>query len=89
MKKAHGTPRTAPAAAKNDHKKKDAKKGTANALKARPVKPGALPRGREEERRGHALPNDPRTMGPPGADDGVLGSPLGRDESALHGVDDV
>jgi hypothetical protein len=51
---------------------------------SQPVEPGALPKGREEERRGHALPNTPGRE-----DDPTLGAPLGRDEEQLHGVHDV
>ncbi|MEO8068299.1 MAG: hypothetical protein ABI599_11455 [Flavobacteriales bacterium] len=51
---------------------------------SRPVEPGALPVGREEERRGHSLPNKDAE----GDVAGSLGSPLGRDEKELHGVDD-
>jgi hypothetical protein len=42
-----------------------------------PVDEGALPVGREEERRGHALPNDTEEELPA---DSVSGAPLGRDQ---------
>ena len=49
--------------------------GRVESVEARPVSEGELPRGREEERRGHSLANDP---GP--ADAPAIGAPLGRDE---------
>jgi hypothetical protein len=48
-----------------------------------PVRPGSIPQGREEERRGHALPNAPDTD-----DDPVEGPPIGKDEK-LHGSHDT
>lgn len=47
-----------------------------------PVEQGDLPLGREEERRGHALPNE---KGAP--DDGVEGAPIGRDAEERSGSD--
>jgi hypothetical protein len=58
--------------------------GRVDAVPQRPVSEGELPRGREEERRGHALPNDPTSD-----QNTVIGPPLGRDEKELHGIDDV
>jgi hypothetical protein len=58
--------------------------GRVDAVEPGPVPEGELPRGREEERRGHSLPNEPSS-----GDDPAIGAPLGRDERELHGVDNV